>query len=164
MRTLTAVSHVSACHCPARQEVGLTDAIRALRVYGLPYEPHLQDAKTCKPRRFRTTNDLLLARVMLEAREATGQDVYLEFMFHPTRRWRFDGAIPGAKVAVEVEGMVGRSGKSRHTTYGGYQKDIEKYTAAEVMGWHVLRFTWKNVRDGSATKQIVECVNRLKGG
>lgn len=29
-----------------------------------------------------------------------------EFQFHPTRRWRFDYAIPAKKVAVEVDGGV----------------------------------------------------------
>jgi very-short-patch-repair endonuclease len=95
---------------------------------------------------------------MLEVKEATGQDVYLEYMFHPTRRWRFDACVPSVMVAVEVEGMAGRSGKSRHMTYGGYQKDMEKYNAATALGWHLLRFTWKDVRDGSAGKQIVESV------
>lgn len=109
----------------------------------------------------RTVNDILLARVMLEVKEATGQDVYLEYMFHPTRRWRFDACVPSEKVAVEVEGMPGRSGKSRHMTYGGFQRDMEKYNAAEGMGWHVLRFVWKDVRDGSAGKAIVEAVQRF---
>ena len=103
-------------------------------------------------------NDILLARVLCEIEAATGQMAYMEYMFHPTRRWRFDGAFPAAKVAVEVEGMAGRSGKSRHMTYGGYQKDMEKYNAATALGWHLLRFTWKDVRDGSAGKQIVESV------
>lgn len=144
----------------------MADSIRALYPVWFKGLLFVKDARTGQVCRntFQRTNDVLLARVMLEVKEATGQDVYLEFMFHLTRKWRFDGAVPSVMVAVEVEGMPGSSGKSRHMTYGGYQKDLEKYTAAEVMGWHVLRFTWKDVRDGSAGKQIVECVNRLKGG
>ena len=103
-------------------------------------------------------NDILLARVLCEIEAATGQMAYMEYMFHPTRRWRFDACVPSVMVAVEVEGMAGRSGKSRHMTYGGYQKDMEKYNAATALGWHLLRFTWKDVRDGSAGKQIVESV------
>ena len=114
--------------------------------------------KEPRARSLHTVNDILLARVMLEVKDATGQDVYLEYMFHPTRRWRFDACVPSVMVAVEVEGMAGRSGKSRHMTYGGYQKDMEKYNAATALGWHLLRFTWKDVRDGSAGKQIVESV------
>ena len=136
----------------------MADAIRALRpVYhqGLLF---VTDSRGRIYRKDFRTNDVLLARVMLEVKEATGQDVYLEYMFHPTRRWRFDACVPSVMVAVEVEGMAGRSGKSRHMTYGGYQKDMEKYNAATALGWHLLRFVWKDVRDGSAGKQIVESV------
>lgn len=143
----------------------MADAIRALYPMWFKGLLFVKDARTGQVCRntFQRTNDVLLARVMLEVKEATGQDVYLEYMFHPTRRWRFDACVPSVMVAVEVEGMAGRSGKSRHMTYGGYQKDMEKYNAATALGWHLLRFVWKDVRDGSATKQIIECVNRLKG-
>ena len=40
-------------------------------------------------------------------------EVVKEFKFHPTRRWRFDYAIPTHKIALEVEGGVWTGG--RHT-------------------------------------------------
>lgn len=123
----------------------------------------LWDMGSDKCARFRSANEVSLATALCDVEWYTGQRVYMEYRFHPTRRWRFDGAVPSVKVAVEIEGMPGIAGKSRHMTYTGYQKDIEKYNAATALGWHLLRFTWKDVRDGSATKQIVECVNRLKG-
>ena len=107
-------------------------------------------------------NDILLARVLCEIEAATGQMAYMEYWFHPTRKYRFDGAFPVAKVAVEIEGLPGGpSGKSRHTTWGGFQGDIVKYRAAEDLGWRVLRFTWREVRDGTAQKSITKV---LKGG
>ena len=63
-----------------------------------------------------------------------------EHRFHPVRRWHFDWAMPDKKVAVEYEGVGGR-GKSRHTTLKGYTNDCEKYNAAAVLGWIVLRYT-----------------------
>jgi len=86
-------------------------------------------------------------------REA-GLDVQTEYKFHPTRKWRFDVAIPALKVAVEYEGIYG---KSRHTTISGYTGDCEKYNEAVVLGWRVLRFTAKNVR------KAFETVGRVKG-
>lgn len=60
-----------------------------------------------------------------------------EHKFHPARKWRFDYAIPAHKIAIEVEGGVWTGG--RHTSPKGFLGDIEKYNAATVMGWRVLR-------------------------
>lgn len=60
-----------------------------------------------------------------------------EFKFHPTRRWRFDYAIPQHKIAIEVEGGVWIGG--RHTSPRGFLNDIEKYNTATLMGWRVFR-------------------------
>ena len=65
-----------------------------------------------------------------------------EHAFHPTRRWRFDLAFPEYKIAVEYEGLF--SEKSRHTTANGYTGDIEKYEAAQELGWFVFRVTALN--------------------
>lgn len=54
------------------------------------------------------------------------------------RRWKFDFAIPEHKIAIEMEGI---GGKSRHTSITGYPKDCEKYNVAVILGWSVLRFT-----------------------
>ena len=62
-----------------------------------------------------------------------------EYKFHPTRRWRFDYAIPEHKIALEVEGGVWTGG--RHTSPKGFLGDIEKYNAATLMGWRVFRTT-----------------------
>ncbi len=60
-----------------------------------------------------------------------------EHRFHPVRRWRFDYAWPSEKVALEVEGGVWTGG--RHTRGAGFVADIEKYNAATVAGWRVVR-------------------------
>lgn len=62
-----------------------------------------------------------------------------EYKFHPTRRWRFDYAIPDHKIALEVEGGVWTGG--RHTSPKGFLGDIEKYNTATLMGWRVFRTT-----------------------
>ena len=60
-----------------------------------------------------------------------------EHRFHPVRRWRFDYAWPEQRVALEVEGGVRTGG--RHTRGAGFVADIEKYNAAVVAGWRVVR-------------------------
>lgn len=65
-----------------------------------------------------------------------------EYKFHPTRKWRFDIAIPEHKLAIEYEGIFG--GKSRHTTVKGFSTDCSKYNAGSALGWTVLRYTAKN--------------------
>tara|TARA_R110000868_G_scaffold16350_13_gene73586 strand:+ start:318 stop:725 length:408 start_codon:yes stop_codon:yes gene_type:complete len=68
-----------------------------------------------------------------------------ELIFHPTRKFRFDWAIPDLKVAIEFEGIM--SNKSRHTTVTGYSKDCIKYNLAACLGWKVLRYTVLNYKD-----------------
>lgn len=60
-----------------------------------------------------------------------------EHRFHPVRRWRFDYAWIEHKVALEVEGGVWTGG--RHTRGAGFVGDMEKYNAAVLAGWRVVR-------------------------
>ena len=66
-------------------------------------------------------------------------DYVLESTFHPTRKWRADIAIPSLNVLIEWEGVM--SAKSRHTSVTGFTNDCEKYNAAQLLGWKVLRYT-----------------------
>jgi hypothetical protein len=91
------------------------------------------------------------------------------------RMWRFDYAWPVFKIAVEIEGgahgrlividrgherrngadVAIRAGTrirvgGRHQTGPGFEADIEKYNAAAILGWMVLRATTTQVRDGHA--------------
>ena len=68
-----------------------------------------------------------------------GYEPVREFRFHPTRKWRFDYAIPVLKIAIECDGGVWTGG--RHVSPQGYLKDMEKFNAAAELGWVVLKFT-----------------------
>jgi very-short-patch-repair endonuclease len=68
-----------------------------------------------------------------------------EFKFHPDRKWRLDFCFREHMLAVEIEGLRGR-----HQTIGGFIKDIEKYNAATLLGYRVLRFTTQMVTSGEA--------------
>ena len=75
-----------------------------------------------------------------------------EFKFHAKRKWRADFHITGKKLLVEVEGGIWSGG--RHTRGKGYLGDMEKYNAATVMGYRVIRFSTEQVISGLAIQQI----------
>lgn len=60
-----------------------------------------------------------------------------EFKFNAKRRWRFDFAYPGLKIAIEIEGGI--YSKGRHIRGKGFENDCEKYNTATSDGWHILR-------------------------
>lgn len=81
------------------------------------------------------TTDLFTVYVKSEL----GAELVREYLFHPTRKWRFDYALPALRIAVECDGGVWTGG--RHVSPQGYVKDMEKFNAAAELGWVVLKFT-----------------------
>jgi very-short-patch-repair endonuclease len=71
--------------------------------------------------------------------QASGIPFVREYRFDPERKWRADFAIPEHKILIEVEG--GNWTQGRHNRGKGYEDDCEKYNAATMQGWRVLRFT-----------------------
>ena len=65
------------------------------------------------------------------------------------RRWRWDWADVGRRVAVEYEGRgVG------HQSVGGLYRDAEKQSQAVVCGWRVIRCTARSTADGECQRWI----------
>ncbi len=79
-----------------------------------------------------------------------------EFEFHPKRKWRADFHLVGKKILVEVEGAIWSGG--RHTRGKGYIGDMEKYNAATMLGYQVIRFSTDQVKSGLAIQQIEKMV------
>lgn len=79
------------------------------------------------------------------------------------RNWRFDFAFRKYKLAVEIEGLAVRrlAGQlvvmGRHASIQGIKDDMEKYNAAVLLGWSVLRFEQKAV----APKLAIETTIRV---
>lgn len=73
-----------------------------------------------------------------------------EFLFAKSikRRWRADFAYPAMMLLIEIEGGVYSRG--RHTRGAGFTKDCQKYNAAALLGFKVLRFTPQMVKSGEA--------------
>jgi len=68
-----------------------------------------------------------------------------EYVFHPERGWQFDWCLPGLMIAIEYEGGIFMQ-KSGHTNLKGIKRDIEKYNAAQVLGWRVVRIHAHNYK------------------
>lgn len=75
-----------------------------------------------------------------------------EYLFHPTRKWRFDYAWPEAKVAMELHGGV--YSKGRHTRGKGFTEDRVKMNEAQLLGWRVIEVTPEHIKNGSARQWL----------
>jgi hypothetical protein len=62
-----------------------------------------------------------------------------EYVFASPRRWRFDFCFIEKKLAVEIEGGIFTMGA--HTRGAGFAGDMEKYNAAALLGYRILRYT-----------------------
>ena len=76
-----------------------------------------------------------------------------EYKFDPKRRWRFDTAFPTIKVAVEIDGTLGR-----HSTPSGEAKDNEKLNRALELGWKVFRYNSAQLGSKQKVTDAVEQV------
>jgi hypothetical protein len=82
-----------------------------------------------------------------------------ELRFAPPRRWRFDFANVGQKLAIEIQGGIWTGG--RHSRGGKAQLDeMEKLNAAALDRWCVLFFSPEQVGSGMALR-VVQFFGRL---
>lgn len=79
-----------------------------------------------------------------------------EHQFLPPRKWRFDYCWPAQRIALEIEGGAWTGG--RHTRPKGFIRDLEKYNAAALAGWLLLRVTPQQLRDGEAAVLVVRAM------
>ena len=96
--------------------------------------PPENDRMKCRP-----GPSIFEQRVLNRIRLAGLPDPEKEHRFHPKRMWRFDFAYPGQKLAIECEG--GSWTQGAHTRGKGFREDCEKYNAAVILGWRVLRYS-----------------------
>ena len=78
----------------------------------------------------------------------------MEVRFHPRRRWRWDVAWEGYKVALERQGGTYAGG--RHSRGKGYAADCEKTVEGQLLGWLVVPYCVDHEESGL----VVEWVER----
>ena len=86
-----------------------------------------------------------------------------EHRFHPTRKWRFDSAMPRLGLAFEMDGILGGQGGA-HQRRQGYLRDREKDLEAAALGWQVIRLTPQQLQDGSALPLLGQIIERAIAG
>lgn len=75
------------------------------------------------------------------------------------RQFRADGFYP-PDVLLEVEGGIWAPNAGRHNRGSGFQDDAEKYNLAAILGFRVLRFTERMIKDGTAVDHIRRALER----
>jgi hypothetical protein len=73
-------------------------------------------------------------------RQAGLPELLPEFVFHPSRKWAFDYASLAHMIAIEIEGGIWRPGGGAHSHPTAIVRDLQKYNAATLIGWRVLRY------------------------
>jgi very-short-patch-repair endonuclease len=97
----------------------------------------------------------------LKASKITGY--VREFEFHPVRKWRADFAWPELNILVECEGGLNEWDRGRHMRGDGYVRDLEKYNAATLAGFMVLRFDYQTINSGMALLMIERAISVRTG-
>lgn len=87
-------------------------------------------------------------------RRFPGVQIVPEYQFHPKRRWRFDFAIPEQKIALECEG--GLFSGHGHNRGAAMIRDMEKYNAAAILGWRLLRTIPRDIDSGKVFDLFVD--------
>ena len=87
-----------------------------------------------------------------------GIQVEREFVFAPPRKWRADWRVNGTRILLEFEGGLFADSKIGHGNVGGILRDIEKYNAAAIAGWTVIRITPKFIPNGQALKWVEDAL------
>lgn len=123
--------------------------VKATRSKGRSTRPNVKGEKVPNEFEAKLARELKTLKIKFEQ----------EFYFHPDRKWRADFHLIDKKILVEIEGGIWSGG--RHTRGKGYLGDMEKYNAATMMGFQVIRFSTDQVKSGHAIQQIEKMVGEL---
>ena len=86
-----------------------------------------------------------------------GPPLEREYKFSAARRWRADYCHTEGRIIIELEGGIYSAG--RHVRAEGYRADCEKYNAAAMLGYTVLRLGTGQV-DDAHVGEIADWVRR----
>jgi very-short-patch-repair endonuclease len=148
--TADQIAAKSAANRKARKEYSRGGDRRSLVKSPLLPNAVAKPPKRAKPKLRESKGETLLA-LQLRAQRLYGWQC--EYIFAPPRKWRADFAFPEKRLLIEVEGGIWTRG--RHTRGGGFENDCEKYNAATIGGWRVLRFSTDMVKRGNALGIII---------
>jgi very-short-patch-repair endonuclease len=84
-----------------------------------------------------------------------GPQLAREYRFDTIRRWRFDFALAGCKIAIEINGGL-YAPQTGHRSMAGVERDYEKLNAAQLQGWQVFQISSKAVGDVPFLEKLIE--------
>jgi len=87
-----------------------------------------------------------------------GIQVEREFYFARPRKWRSDWRIRGTKILIEFEGGLFKKRAAGHSSVSGILRDVQKYNAAAIAGWIVIRVTPKFIPNGQGLKWVEDAL------
>jgi very-short-patch-repair endonuclease len=102
-------------------------------------------------------NNALAAKFEHLWAEWGGLPLTKEYKFSSARRWRADYCHTDTRTIIELEGGIYSGG--RHVRAEGYRSDVEKYNAAAMLGYTVLRLGTGQV-DAAHVAEIADYVRR----
>ena len=96
------------------------------------------------------------------------------YRFDEKRLWKFDFAWPSQfKIVPDVKGGTRRKvplrialeieGRGRHQTASGYARDCEKYNAAQIQGWIVIRVPTSALSNDEWLVDVFDAL-KMRGG
>ena len=95
-------------------------------------------------------------------------DGLAEFLFHPTRRFRFDFCWPQHRVALEIDGGIfgrgkacptcGRKAVGAHSSIQRLKADMDKLNEAAMLGFCVLRALPEQLESGEAGALVARAI------
>lgn len=104
-------------------------------------------------------NDTLCGRNVLFDQMCVQHGIQIpvsEYLFHPTRQWRFDYCWPEHDLFLEVQGGLFTGG--RHVQGAALLKEHEKLNEASVLGWRPIFCQPKDVETGAVFALIKRAI------
>lgn len=86
-------------------------------------------------------------------------DLYSEYRFAKSRRFRFDFAHLESKVAIELQGGIFNP-NTRHINGAALLKEHEKLNLAALHGWRLFYVSTKTVNNETIYKQIATAIQQ----
>ena len=78
-----------------------------------------------------------------------------QYKFHPSRKWRMDffwKLREDCALCVEIQGGIYANG--RHSRGAGYEKDMEKWNEAVLMGYDLFIFGPTHIKNGMGLEYV----------
>jgi hypothetical protein len=119
------------------QNVALGNVSEAVKRRNPELYPKPMESKP-EPQKMNPEGSTLEIKFLAMWKRVGGPELVREYRFSEQRKWRSDFAHLESLTLIEIEGGVFNG---RHTKGKGFMADCEKYLAAFLLGWRVVRLS-----------------------